>query len=121
MAKRVEDLYGIIRLDDAKNVIEVDLDDCEATDADVDLLVKLPYLRTLKLHGGQLTNAGVKKLNQLPDLVDLTLHNTEMDNDGLGQLTKLTKLESLNIRRSSRMTDEGLDHLKHFPNLQYPQ
>ena len=68
--------------------------------------------RELSLWGAGISDAGVKQLAAFPNLSTLVLENTEVTDAGLEVLDKLPKLKSLNLRRTTRMTDAGLAHVR---------
>jgi hypothetical protein len=117
--QRVKALGGKIEFDPATGeAVEVDLLEKQATDADVPLLATLKGLKKLTLWGAEISDKGVKHLAEFPKLTTLILENTEVTDAGLAVLEKMPQLKSLNLRRSTYMTDAGLAHAKNLKNLQ---
>ena len=117
--KRIEDLGGTLKRDASGQVTGVDLEMCQTKDSDLEVLAALPSIQKLNLWGADITDGGVKHLKKLPKLVDLTLFNTDLTDKGVEQLKDLTTLKSLNLRRTTNMTDAAIAHITQLPNLQY--
>ena len=102
-----------------QHVVELDLESQPTTDADLDLIARsFPHLSRLTVDGANITDAGVKHLAKLAGLVDLTLKNTDIHDETIQELQKLPKLKTLNLRRSSSLTNKALGYLKDYPSLQ---
>ena len=67
--------------------------------------------------GSEVTNATLDSLAGLK-LRELVLENTEITDEGLAKLAGLATLKSLNLRRSSYLTDAGLEHLTKLPQVE---
>ena len=98
-------------------VVMVSLRDTEATDDDLELLTKLPYLENLGLAGTHVTSAGLAHLRNLKQLRTLSLWKTQIDDGGLAHLEGLTKMWQL-VLDETDVTDAGLVHLEGMTNLE---
>ncbi|HEY1066558.1 MAG TPA: hypothetical protein VGE52_10630, partial [Pirellulales bacterium] len=116
--KRIEELNGEITYDEAKDVVAIDLSERVTTDKDVLLFQAFPKLKKLVLWGAEIGDEGAKNAAQLTGLVDLTLENTNLTADGVAALKPLKNLKSLNLRRSTYLTDDALVHLADLPSLE---
>ena len=56
-------------------------------------------------------------LKGLPKLKDLTLYNTNITDAGVEELTAVQSLQSLNLQRSTNLTDAATGALKKLPHL----
>ncbi len=71
----------------------------------------------VQLQGKQFTDAVWPHLKNLTDLTALTLNDTQVTDLGLRQLKELTKLTSLTLWSNDPITDAGLAHLKDLKKL----
>lgn len=99
-----------------RDVVKVDLNGSEITDADLVSLRDLYGLRFLSLTGTGLTNAGLEHLIGLPELLQLSLADTRVTDAGLPRLKSLSRLELLKLDRTW-ITDSGVEHLCGFAQL----
>jgi len=99
------------------DVIDVNLNCTQVTDAGLEHLNIFTSLRWLELHGTQVTDAGLEHLKTLTGLIRLQLGETQVTDAGLVHLKGLTSLEVLYLGHT-RVTDAGLEHLKEFTSLE---
>src|SRR5687767_14429137 len=107
--ERVAELRGKLQKDPAGNIVAIDLENVEATAADVQLVAELPELKTLTLWGPGIDDAALERIAGHKKLASLTLKNTAIANDGLKKLHSLKALRQLNLQRSAELTDEGME------------
>ncbi len=100
----------------AHEVLSLDLQGTQVTDAGLDSLIELENLLTLNLSGLRVTDAGIKKLAPLQSLAVLDLQQTGLTDRGLRELTPLQKLTHLNLE-STGVTDVGLAELPRLEHL----
>lgn len=99
-----------------RQVVAVNLHQCEVHDDDLPNFTSLEHLAALDLGCTQVTDRGLVQLAAFANLESLDLHNTKITNDGLQHLKPLTKLKTLNISGTA-IGDEGLVHLATLPAL----
>ncbi len=119
---RIRELRGAVIRDNLQPgtpVIEVDLMESDATDADLALLKTFTSLRRLNLGMTAVSDNGIailKRLSTLEDLTHLDLEKTSIGDAGLAHLSRLTSLQDLNLS-DTPVTDAGLAHLKGLTRL----
>jgi Leucine-rich repeat (LRR) protein len=96
-------------------VIHVNLERTQVTDAGLMHLKGLTNLQTLRLGGTNITDAGLVNLKELTNLTSLNLYNTKVTDAGLLHLKGLSSLQ--NITLPKQITDAGLVHLKGLTSL----
>ena len=96
---------------------ELSLAKTETTDASLQMLRKLPWLKTLDLTGTRITNVGIWMLRDLPHLENLSLAETQIDDRALPSLRELRHLKSLNLTKT-RVTTIGLLQLDSLKRLE---
>jgi hypothetical protein len=117
---RVGKLGGHVKMDDkvfGAPLIEIDLHQTRATDADLEALRGLTTLKTLNLYGTSITDGGLAHLAGLTSLQTLHLNATPITDAGLEHLRGLTSLKELSLYET-RVTDEGLRHVGALTGLQ---
>ena len=92
------------------------------SDADWDELIDVAKEgRIAGLHaGGQMTDAVLARIAGLEHVTALSLGGSRaLSDEGLQHLARMPQLESLNLSEypGGRLTDRGLDVLRHLPNL----
>src|SRR6201995_2170857 len=97
---------------DGDTPIAVDLADSQATHKDLHWLKNFPKLKSLEMWGAGITDAGLDHLRGLTNLQTLVLENTDITDKGLEKLVEVPSIKSLNLRRCSNLTDEGLAYVK---------
>ncbi|NQT41024.1 MAG: hypothetical protein HQ581_26265, partial [Planctomycetes bacterium] len=117
--ERINDLGREVQYDPDNPITTLDLEMMPTTDADLELLTALPELKKLLVWGAEISDAGIPQLTKFPNLVDLTVYNTEITDEGVALLAGIKTLKSLNLRRSTNVTDAALEHIATLPNLQY--
>ena len=88
----------------------VDLNGAKVSDADLDWIVRLRYIKELKLANTQVTDAGVDQLRSLEYLSSLDLGGTRVTDRGVAALSNLRDLSSLRVINTA-VTDEALAKL----------
>jgi hypothetical protein len=96
--------------------IIIDLNETQATDADLKNLAGVKKLRALHLRGTKVTDAGLKELAGLPQLQTLGLRGTKVTDAGLKELAGLPQLQDLDLT-DSQVTDAGLKELAGLKQL----
>src|SRR5262249_38841311 len=112
VAAALEKVYASVTLDADKNITAVDFSDADYSDKDLTQLRGLPKLDSLVITGSTFNDHSIKNVCGLDRLTQLTLENTSITGAGLEQLRDLPALKSLNVRRNSALTDDGLSGLK---------
>ncbi|HEX3727483.1 MAG TPA: hypothetical protein VHV08_14615, partial [Pirellulales bacterium] len=113
----IEKIGGRVARDSSGAVTGVDLSEARPKDFDFTLLSKLPALVRLELYGAEVTDRALEAVGALK-LRELVLENTEITDKGVPQLARLTTLKSLNLRRSSYLTDASLASLDKLTGLE---
>src|SRR5262245_29280719 len=116
--QRVEERGGKVEYDDAKHLIRVDLFERQTKNDDLALLAALVDLEKLSLWGAGINDTGLAQLAGLPKLKVLVVENTEITDDGVKALSAIKSLKSLNLRRSTYLSDAGLAYVRDLPNLE---
>lgn len=78
-------------------VIEIDLDDTQATDDDLAHLEHFPHLQGLTLEETRITDAGLAHIEKLTNLTDLCLDETAVGDAGLTHVKRLVNLRKLSL------------------------
>lgn len=100
------------------NLISLNLDLTEITDAELEHVKGFTSLKSLSLDNTQITDAGLTHLKGIFGLERLSLRNTKITDAGLTSLHGLNSLKSLDLS-NSQVTDAGLLHLKRLHTLKY--
>jgi hypothetical protein len=88
-----------------------------ATDADLEDLCELPWLKHLGLFDTAITDRGLGTVAGMRWLVVLDLENTTVTDDGLRRLEGLRGLRQLNLHNCPYLTADGVARLqKTLPN-----
>lgn len=139
---RIAELEGTTRKNISGEISEIDLKYTDVTDDDLAMVNLFPYLRLINLSGcKKITDNGLKHLKELPRLQELYLFETNIGDKGLSHLTESTYLEKvcldgtkitdaglkymkkweaihmLHINSRNKLSDDGLDQLKHLTSL----
>ena len=93
---RLRKIGGVVTLDDAKEVVAMNLRDAELTPKDIELLPGFTRLTKLEFLGSYVTDASLDSIAKVTSLKDLVLENTEITNDGLARLKPLQNLRLIN-------------------------
>ncbi len=117
MKAQLEKLRAGLEVNEQGEIVEVDLNYTQITDAGLVHLAGLTSLQTLALFNTQVTDAGLRHLKGLTSLQTLGLSNTQITDAGLVHLAGLTSLQGLNLS-GTKITDAGLVHLKGLTSLQ---
>jgi hypothetical protein len=87
----------------------------DLTDSEFALLASLPHLKRLWLRGVRITNRGLAALSRMPQIKELLLEgktpNTKLTDDGLVHLKHLPTLTQLHLEDIS-LNGPGLDHIQ---------
>jgi hypothetical protein len=105
----IEQLGGGVRRDKG-HVVKVDLHQSRATEADLELLKKLPHLDRLYLPPAA-NDAWLAQLQGLNELTKLDLQYSQVSDAGLAQLQNLPKLAQL-YANGSQITAAGIEQLQ---------
>jgi hypothetical protein len=105
----IEQLGGSVRRDKG-HVVKVDLHQSRATEADLELLKKLPHLDRLYLPPAA-TDAWLAHLQGLNELTKLDVQYSQVSDAGLAQLQNLPKLAQL-YTNGSQITAAGIEQLQ---------
>ncbi len=89
----------------------VDLVDCAATDADMELLQSQSDLWCLRLRETKITDEGLQHITGLRDLAVLDLRNAQVTDAGLETIGRLKSIKGLGLG-STQITDDGLASLQ---------
>ena len=112
----LKNLGAEIHRNDQGEVVEVDLNFNDITDAGLVHLKGLPNLQNLSLFRTKVTDAGLVHLKGLTSLQTLNLYGTQITDAGLVHLKGLTGLQELYLF-STEITDAGVAELqKALPN-----
>ena len=103
---------GIERLEQLKNLVELDL---SLTATDGSSLKKCKSLRKLSLGGTKATDGSVKGVTGL-NLCELDLSYTDLSDQGVKELERMRSLDRL-VLEGTKLTDKGLARLATFSNL----
>jgi len=112
---RIADALGLDRA--ASDIVVVELNGPNVTDATLACLEGLPTLETLVLDGRQITDDSLKQLAGITGLRRLVLRDTSVTDDGLLHLKGLRGLKLLSLC-GSEITDAGLVQLKDLAALE---
>jgi hypothetical protein len=100
------------------DVIWVDFNRSEVTNAGLEHLKGLVQLRSLWLRGTKITDAGAEHLKGLRHLEDLAINGTEVTDAGLDNIRALSQLRRLWLG-GTRVSDDGVKRLQEaLPNCQ---
>ncbi len=99
------------RLQDATNLIYLDLNFTRITDAGLKSLKRMTKLGILNLWHARITDAGLAHLSRLSKLRSLQLTGTPISDNGLEHLKGLTNLQTLDVR-GTKVTAAGVKSLQ---------
>ena len=111
VAKQLEQLGAIVRINDQGRIILVDLSFCSVTDTELVHLQGLTSLRQLVLRNTPITSAGLAHLAELTHLKILVLTGSLVTDAGLVHLQQLKGLTFLALN-NTQITDAGIHQLK---------
>lgn len=115
----VEALGGTRTMDASGAVIELDLKDTWATDADLIAAGSMTRVGKLNLAGTKITDAGLENLRRLRNVIGLDCTFAEyLTEDGIANLKDWSKLERLNLR-GTKVTSKVFDHLARHTSLRW--
>ena len=92
-------------------VYQIDLNSAAITDADIDRLKGLLYIRKVDLSNTNITNNGIKNIAELKGIRELFLYGTKVTDAGLSHLEGLEQLELVDLRATG-VTTVGVNRLK---------
>lgn len=98
-------------------LMRLEVDDADISDADLELLAELPNLTLLKL-GGEVGDEGLAHIAHIETLEVLNLPKGDFHDDSLAMLADLPKLKQLRLH-SPHVGDEGLRFIASLPALKY--
>jgi hypothetical protein len=101
-----------------QEIVEVHLNQTDATDADLEMLASYSGLRALHLDGTNISDAGLAHVEDLRELRRITLRDTKITGEGLRHLQNMHRLEVLNLGETN-VDGDGLSHLTELANLQH--
>jgi hypothetical protein len=87
------------------------------TDDGLELLARLPNLKSLQIRWGSLSDQGLQRIAACRDLTELRLHDCELPNDGLAHFAD-TNLSVL-VLNACTVGDEAIPHLARLGRLTY--
>jgi len=103
----------------AGEVTAVDLSNAWLSDADLELLAKLPQLESINLAYTKITDEGLERLEPLANVKVLDLYYAESVTDlGIAHLKHWKNLEYLNVR-GTKVTSTLFEHLANMPKLRF--
>lgn len=103
-------LRRVLGADLFADVVRVNLDSTDVTDAQLECLENLPQLRWVNLFNTRITNAGLKHLQRLRHLERLELGGTQVTDAGAEYLDGLPNLQSV---YATDVTEKGMERLHH--------
>jgi hypothetical protein len=98
--------------------IRVTLSSDSLTDADLELVSRLPQLQRLDILASNITDAGLVHIEGMTTLRMLSLKGSKVTDAGLKNLQGLVQLEMLSLEHT-QIAGSGLEHLNGLPNLHY--
>ncbi len=101
-------LGSVLGVDLFADVVRVNLDSTDVTDAQLECLENLPQLRWVNLFNTRITNAGLEHLKRLRHLERLELGGTQVTDAGLEYLAGLPDLQSV---YATDVTEKGMERL----------
>jgi Leucine-rich repeat (LRR) protein len=117
VAAWVTDHGGQVVADRDAGITGVNLRASWITDGDLEVIGRLPHLRTLDLSLTQITDLGIERLKTLKEVSQLNLYHAEHITDtAIGHLREWRRLERLNLRGTD-VTDTTLEYVASFTNL----
>ena len=105
-----------IRRDKQGRIIEVNLQETQASDADLLHLANLTFLKEVSLHRTKVKGTGLILLRRLESLGILYLTDTGVDNKTVGHLRHLLGLRILGLS-GTKVGDRGIAHLARLRKL----
>ncbi len=117
--ERIRQAGGAVVTDAEGHAIEVDLVSARGSGEqfDVQWVLPLKRLETLRVASGRVTADDAKQLVALNGLKRLALRNSQIDDRLFGALASLPELVSLDVQRSIHLTDTALASVSEFPKL----
>jgi Leucine Rich repeat len=110
---------GLAQLPRLHNLKELRLEICSSkvTDECLKAIGALPRLETLRLESYHVTGAGFKDFKCKSRLRKVDLMKCRITDDGLQPLAEFPELEELILTCDYRVTDKGIQHLSHLKHL----
>src|SRR5262245_52659261 len=109
VVESIDKVGGKVARNEQGAVTSVDFSDAQIKGFDLSQLSRLPQLAKLELWGADVNNKSIDAIKDLK-LTELVLENTEITDEGLATLAEIPTLRSVNLRRSSYLTDAALEH-----------
>lgn len=103
-------LGSVLGVDFFADVVRVNLDSTDVTDAQLEHLENLPQLRWVNLFNTRITDSGLEHLQRLRHLERLELGGTQVTDAGLEYLEGLPDLQSV---YATDVTEKGMERLHH--------
>lgn len=97
--------------DGSFQILAINLNQTQVTDAELERLKPLEGLVSLQLHSAPITDKGLDTIGQLTSLKQLELSNTRITDKGLEKLAALENLERLYLYNTP-VTREGVEALR---------
>ena len=105
-----------VRRDKLGRIVEVNLQETRANDADLAHLANLTFLKEVSLHRTKVQGPGLKHLRRLESLSTLYLTDTGIDNKTAGHLSSLNGLKILGLS-GTKVGDAGIARLGDLRSL----
>jgi hypothetical protein len=99
-------------IDEKFRVTKLALEGRHVTDAELEEIAKLPYLRKLSLQKTSVTDAGLLKVCELKRLENLGITDTLVTDRGLTYLEKMVSLQNVWVTQNKRLTVQGIEALR---------
>ena len=114
---------GVAHLANCRRLEYLHLSESQMGDESARVLSQLPRLSGLSLQGNNLTDAGLVHLGKVTPLRDLWIgcldnRRSRITDDGLAHLRNLTELDTLEAQ-NSQVTNAGLSHLTRIKKLRW--
>jgi WD40 repeat protein/Leucine-rich repeat (LRR) protein len=108
---------GLVHLKGLTNLLYLDVDRTQISDASLENLRGLTSLQRLYIDDTSVTDAGLENLKGLTNLADLGLGSTRVSDAGLEHLKRMSNLNQLKLS-STQVSDIGLTVLARFTRLE---
>ncbi len=109
------DLAALAEGCDRLRVLEID--DCSAGDEQLEVIGRLPNLKTLKL-GAEVGDSGVRRITRGGSITTLNLPRARFSDEGLRAIAALPHIQLLRFH-SPHVTDAGLAHIAEMKSLRF--
>jgi uncharacterized protein YjbI with pentapeptide repeats len=100
-----------------QEVVRVNLDKTDVSDADLQLIGRLKHLSFLSLNHTKVSDAGLSHIRRLCGLRDLGLMETKITGAGLRHVKDFENLEGLNLSRTA-VDDQGVKYIGNLSRLE---